>query len=363
MKILFSFVAFFETLLREPIFMVYWVLFQMLYSHKMWFIPVVLSLAGLSEIADEFFWLVLDDLAWRYLFDRDLLLDFGHFRRFPDVAGAEQLGLIGLGSYLVSGYTIWRIFRTLPMFWSLIKSSFFALLCLADVPNRRLNRMDVDLGDHIQGLLEREVQGEPGVRNVQVATPLRGLRLRKRGRWTCAFRAFLGTQDEVSVGDVIRGRWTPDLSKNAASMSASVYLAELIASGRAHVVAGGVARKVPTRVPDGEPTHTTWTVVAIGGRTLYVSMEVLYRLSMYTVFRERNRDTLIGAKARAKDIAKELAIADDDMSLMLPGTVALAMMLQRHEREADLVLVSEKSWYSAVGWGLSVLGAFFSLFD
>jgi hypothetical protein len=71
--------------------------------------------------------------------------------------------------------------------------------------------------------------------------------------------------------------------------------------------------------------------VELNGSTVLVSLAIYCKLATYAVFRPRSRELLFSLRVRAVEYAKELGMGYRLLSLVLPGTLALALHVLDHE--------------------------------
>lgn len=149
-------------------------------------------------------------------------------------------------------------------------------------------------------------------------------RARGRAVWTNRLQQYLGGRPGV-VGDLIRGRWLPDLPASGRPLSVNALLG--LADQELKLLGGGV---LPTRVTE----HEVFLVVdTIDGRRV-LAPALLAKLSLYACFRPRTQDLLAGLRSRAREWFSEKGVADLASAFVLPDTVELAFNETAPERLA-----------------------------
>jgi len=150
-------------------------------------------------------------------------------------------------------------------------------------------------------------------------------RLRRRAVWVCRLEGYLGTRPGV-IGQLIRGRWLPDLPAAGRPLSANVLLALL--DGEAKLLGGGA---LPCS--DLDDSEVYLVVEHKGARRVLVP-SLVSKLALYSCFRPRNEDLLVGLRARAREWLTEKGVSDLVSALVLPDAVEVAFSQTAPERLA-----------------------------
>lgn len=210
--------------------------------------------------------------------------------------------------------------------------------------NRRYNPPQPDYWrNQALALAMREINRGAGER---FSSPMAmGLRLRPRSRLTHAMRALCGLtpNNSSTIRDALFGRWVPDLTTGSGLLS-RVMLDELL-SGRASVFGGGRLQSEREN-DDGERESFVWANVDFNGRAMFVCPELLAKLQAYVAFRPRDYDLLLSLRTRAMEWCKGHHLGSVNTALLLPGTVACAMMLSQNEETAISMLKTREVLYS-----------------
>lgn len=158
-------------------------------------------------------------------------------------------------------------------------------------------------------------------------------RLRRRSRWVGALQEYLGGRPG-SVGELINGRWTPDLPSDRRALSANAFLCTF--DGEVKLLGGGV-------VPSDDPAvHEPYLVVQTRTGREVVVPSLLGRLTRYSCFRDRNPALLSGLRSRAQEWCADKRVADCVLPLIIPSACAMAYLVSAPERFAlDRILAEE----------------------
>jgi len=170
-------------------------------------------------------------------------------------------------------------------------------------------------------------------------------RLRRRARWVRVAECVLGTR-YGTLGQLFRGRWTPDLIPNGSPREVAYLLGTI--SGGARCLGGGIlvteqretkslgtCGRCRLRVkndcecarPDHVGTDETelYVVLDIRGDTCLVFPNLLAKLRLYALCRKRD-ETLLGAlRTRAVEWCKSRGMDPVLSDLAVTGSLGLAM--------------------------------------
>ncbi|QJW39408.1 hypothetical protein [Botrytis cinerea umbra-like virus 1] len=166
-----------------------------------------------------------------------------------------------------------------------------------------------------------------------------GYRLRRRGRLTRmlegAAKGFVGKEYAESGGKT---------SSDAVSTWLSIIASEgvkLQAVQRVICQEGQGAAGVETRrVEDVALT------VQVRGETLLVSVGLLSKLSIAALYRPRTTDVMLALKSKAVQEASSLGLTNTYTATVLPGTVAVAMLVSKQEWASYGALAGSAGQYS-----------------
>nr|QDH89831.1 MAG: hypothetical protein H3BulkLitter169370_000002 [Riboviria sp.] len=229
-----------------------------------------------------------------------------------------------------------------------------ALLFLVDVPWTNVrNYPDTCVSDTVWRRVQTEIAAGKLPFAPRTAAPSRGVRLRRRSKYAAALRHIFGLSNEVSVSQVLSGRWLPDLTDSSKTFAHHVAL-NMMVEGGVRVLAGGLAQNNdPTN-----PQSFVWLSIEVQGVTLHISPDLYHKVAQYACFRPRTQETLLGIKSRALEEAKNLKMRNEDVALLIPGTVSLAMLHQVEEVKATSMMdiqTSPEGEGESAGWVRSLL--------
>jgi len=155
-------------------------------------------------------------------------------------------------------------------------------------------------------------------------------RLRRRARWAGALQDYLGGRPGI-VGELVKGRWTPDLPSPARPLVVNNILG--ILDGEVKLLGGGV---LPC---DDLFRHEPFLVCEIEGRGRQVIVpNLLGRLCRGTFGRERDASLLAQLRSRAVEWCSEAKLPQSLVPLLVPNHVALALIETAPERLAREML-------------------------
>jgi len=224
---------------------------------------------------------------------------------------------------------LWKlVFRRLVLGWLLELAAAWLLRGSLSPPSVLRSEVIVDVSLSGSQLAQARGIAFAQAANVAHASVTAGgltpTRHRKRAVWTNRLQAYLGGRPGA-VGDLIRGRWTPDLpsDQRPASVNALLGLADLDVK----LLGGGV-------LPTGVYEHEVFIVVDTSLGRLVIAPALLAKLSLYSCFRPRTPDLLSGLRARAREWFSEKGVADLASAFVLPDTVMLAFKETVPERMA-----------------------------
>jgi len=226
-------------------------------------------------------------------------------------------------------WAFWRrIFRHFTLGWLLeVMAAWFLRGALAPPPVQRAEVVrDVHVvGGHLAHTRGIAYAQAVGVAHAGVTSGgLTPSRVRGRAVWTNRLQHYLGGRPGV-IGDLVRGRWVPDLPASRLPLSANVLLG--LADRELKLLGGGV---LPTSVME----HEVFLVVESTAGRMVIAPALLAKLSLYSCFRPRTQDLLAGLRARAREWFSEKGVADLASAFVLPDTVALAFEETAPERLA-----------------------------
>lgn len=196
-----------------------------------------------------------------------------------------------------------------------------------------------------QRLLEQQVrvignsQSGPGIRKLSEASA--SARLRRRARWVLSMNP---DKDNEWLGKLLKGRWTPDLSREFAPS----HLASFVAAwgDRVKFLGGGTLKTLqPSGEEDKEDTvlEHTYVLAEINGSVVPLYPALLARLSSYAAFRVRGASLVQALKVRATEWCKKSCFTEEQTADTLAASVALAHYPSRVEKSATKLLEEESS--------------------
>lgn len=151
------------------------------------------------------------------------------------------------------------------------------------------------------------------------------MRLRRRARWVRALESALGGRNGV-VGQMIRGRWTPDLP-SPHHPDVQNYLLASIEDG-AKLLGGGVEE---VGVERHESDGVYFVIETLAGVEI-VFPNLLAKLRQYALYRERDDAVLGSLRTRAVDWCRGVKLMPHVADLAVASAVSLAMVPSTHER-------------------------------
>lgn len=197
-------------------------------------------------------------------------------------------------------------------------------------------------------------------------------RVRARASWVNRMREELGSRGG-SIGELVKGRWTPDLPSSKQSSVVNTVLALLAHEQK--VLGGGLlpTTAVPRSTvifPDrndfldqreylearrayhsslAEETTGSeglaYLVVETQERRMVVVPSLLGRLSQFAMFRDRDSELLLSLKSRARDWVRENGVEPMVAALVLPDNIMAAYRHSAPELLAlgDLAAIGEST--------------------
>lgn len=202
-------------------------------------------------------------------------------------------------------YTFWYLVAVVILFWRSLLWSATGTWPVPDKP--RLDRSPSDPWVTVDGF-GQPVGSEVEVGGVRVnefthlpvsAATGSAARLRRRSRFVRAVEALLG-EAPVTVGQLWRGRWTPDLPSSSLSHGANLILG-LRAEG-VRILGGG-------SVHTDNPKDGVYIVCELADGSVEVLFpELVGRLAAYAIFRDRNATLLSALRLRALELAKKAGL-------------------------------------------------------
>jgi hypothetical protein len=148
-------------------------------------------------------------------------------------------------------------------------------------------------------------------------------RPRLRARWTRALQEELGGRFGV-VGEVMRGRWVPDLPSYERSDVAN-YLLSSVEDG-ARILGGGFEEVADDFGADG-----VYFIVETSGSRELVFPALLGAIRQYALFRKRDSSLLLGLRSRASEWCKARGFRPWVADMAVCSAAVLAMSPSAHE--------------------------------
>jgi len=168
-------------------------------------------------------------------------------------------------------------------------------------------------------------------------------RPRRRAVWVKQLEVSLGAPGVV--GRFVGGRWTPDLP--------APYRADDVNQLLAHR-ADGVKVLGRSTVPgvdrDGNASvYTGYTVELSDGSLDFVLPDLVYALSSYSCFREREATLVLALRSRALEWCKKRGLSDSFTNMVVPAAVSWSWKVSA--REARLAgTIEEGAGHPAPWW-------------
>jgi len=158
-----------------------------------------------------------------------------------------------------------------------------------------------------------------------------GARVRARARWVLSLNP---DKQARYVGALLRGRWTPDLSREFAHPRLSAFVA---ARGRELKFFGGGTLSVKSA--GSEKVRDVAFVWALHGGTVFrLVPELLARLATYATFRKRNGTLVQSLRTRCQEWCKAEGVPTEVTAELLAPTVALAFSPSEQEKVGTAIL-------------------------
>lgn len=182
-----------------------------------------------------------------------------------------------------------------------------------------------------------------GVAGASVTSGVAGTRLRRRARWVRALQEELGGRWGV-VGEVLRGRWEPDLPEQHGS-DVLRYVAASVENG-VRILGGGFARVGLERAEEGESEDSLrerrsraaekgfYLLVSFEGCDDVVFPHLVGHLRQHSLFRQRDSSLLLGLRSRAVDWCRARGFDSWVSDVAVASAVTLAFERSTHEELA-----------------------------
>jgi len=196
-----------------------------------------------------------------------------------------------------------------------------------------------------QRLLEQQArvigntQSGPGIRKVSEASA--GARLRSRARWVLSLNP---DKDCKELGKLLKGRWTPDLSREFAPSNLHSFVAAW--GDRVKFLGGGMLRTTRPSDKEDQPDEVLehpFVYAEVNGSVVPLYPALLARLSTYATFRVRGASLLQALKVRAIEWCKKSCFTEEQTADTVAASVALAHHPSRVEASAVKLLEVESS--------------------
>lgn len=273
--------------------------------------------------------------------------------------GARFLGdVTGPSVYSAPGDVWWRVSRTVlatflfvVFIWRLYDtqrdktSRGFSSIFGDELPLDLPGSIDSTTLQHLSPP-ERDAVGPRG-RALPITSGLFCNRLRRRARWVRALEVVLGGRNGL-VGKFVRGRWIPDLPTSCRPTSYA-YLTGSLKNG-VRCLGGGTVRG-EVRSSDGEtkePRSVVYLVLDDGDNVQLCAPELLARLRLYALFRERDEQLVGALRTRANRWCKDLNLDPRWSDLLVGPTIGFAMSPSTHEELATRNVVQAMGTTSVI---------------
>jgi hypothetical protein len=255
----------------------------------------------------------------------------------------ESLALLSLALvlfglvYLLYRVTRWAVIRIVnvvlvPLLWWDTTREFLEWLLEA---SPGLEFLAPDAADEQTWVLDHP-RLMRGVAGVSVTSGVAGTRLRRRARWVRALQKDLGGRFGV-VGEVLRGRWEPDLPDEHGS-DVLRYVAASVENG-VRILGGGFADvSGPTEGEEETPEQASrrvekgfYLLVATEAGDDVVFPHLLGHLRQHSLFRQRDSALLLGLRSRAVEWCRARGLVSWVADLAVASAVSFAMEFSTHE--------------------------------
>jgi hypothetical protein len=167
-------------------------------------------------------------------------------------------------------------------------------------------------------------------------------RPRRRARWVRQLEETVCPPG--FVGRLVAGRWTPDLPGPSRSDPLNLLLAH-----RAHGVKVLGRSTVPGKDREGEAcVYTGYTVESPDGSLDFVLPELVFALSSYSCFRQRESTLVLALRSRALEWCKQRGLSDPFTNLVVPAAVSWSWTVS--PREVRLASTIQEDDGRPVSW-------------
>jgi len=247
-------------------------------------------------------------------------------------------------SRMTNGFWAGALYEGLFNHHSLTTSGVLPLALMRDrAPVPQVSRPAVTKTDRVDGrsaqqLLEQKLLSKTASGIRWDAEHQYGCRLRRRSKWLNSVNSTGLSSAHVKA--IIRGRWSPDLTKDDDPLTSSF---DKLLHGGAKFLGVGTAQTKPlskAELKDGvEVVATTFIrLVHPDHGVISVFPELVARLGLLTLFRKRDDSLVLMLRLRALEWAKSRRIVDVDAMASVPFSIALACSLLSPERAATKAL-------------------------
>lgn len=176
----------------------------------------------------------------------------------------------------------------------------------------------------------------PGLMGLSM--PGMGTRMRRRGRLSRLVQQVFNLPPGVSLRDYLSGRWS-DLTLGDHLNAHGRFIHSLVGGGLG-VIGGGLLEY--TNPENGLRRRSGWARVAMGEDIHDVHLEMLSRLLSFACYKPRTQELLNTLRLRGLEFAKREGMNALQVSLLLPGTLALAMVVTDNELAGARTMVQSK---------------------
>jgi len=201
------------------------------------------------------------------------------------------------------------------------------------------------------GALDKVLAGKKGPPTRRMGEAPAGARLRQRAAWVLSLNPDKQSRE---LGALLKGRWTPDLSKEFAHPMNALFVASR--GGSVKFLGGGTVIK-----PQGEGEERTVRVLTyvnavFEGTCFRLYPELLARLAAYATFKRREPRLLSALGTRALEWLKREGFSMEEAEETLAPTVALSWLPSSRESLGIKILQSASTtgalpetngWWSA----------------
>jgi len=208
------------------------------------------------------------------------------------------------------------------------------------------------LGSAVDSLVAINGKQSPGARRTSELPG--GSRIRQRARWVNALSDELDLGEARGlVGSLLKGRWTPDLTREYANCRGLRVFADARAAGL-KFLGGGTTTMVTGEGEAAVARVYAYTYAFHEGKTFRVYPELLAKLAVYASLRKRSPALVLALRTRASDWCKKVGMDIEEVAHVLAPSVAIAYLPTTQEVIGASILEQHPPESLRGGWWTSV---------